>query len=217
MNISRDFANKIHFILDQLMPPILVDQKWFMKPLLYAIFGKESANMVMKFKSKVPFMNEKEYDHTYELVSPHDLKRETDLTDKSIKFIMDNLIGNHILEVPCGRGYLSGKISKDKSKNVIAADIIISEKMKAKYSNVKFVKSRIEKIPFPDNYFDTVICAHCIEHVVDISTVMKELRRVTKKRLIIVVPKQREHKYPIGLHINFFPYTNYIFFRWFYC
>lgn len=38
------------------------------------------------------------------------------------------------------------------------------------------------------------------------NTALAELRRVAKRRLIIVVPKQRNYKYTFELHINFFPY-----------
>lgn len=45
-----------------------------------------------------------------------------------------------------------------------------------------------------------------LEHIKDLQLALEELRRICKKRLIIVVPRQREYKYTFDLHINFFPY-----------
>ena len=35
-----------------------------------------------------------------------------------------------------------------------------------------------------------------------------ELRRITRRRLIIVVPREREYRYTFNPHFNFFPYTH---------
>lgn len=204
MKLKRDFTNKIHFILDQLMPPILLDQKWFMKPLVWLLY-KQNTELVLNFKAKAPFISEEDYLKAYKKIANYGVKRETDLSNHSINFIMKELRGKTILDVPCGKGFLTAQIAKDKTKEVTGTDFIISPKMINKYPHIKFITSKIEKMPFPDKHFDTVICAHCLEHVLDIPACMKELRRITKERLIIVVPKQRSHKYTFELHINFFP------------
>lgn len=63
-----------------------------------------------------------------------------------------------------------------------------------------------------------LFCAHCfqeeiretgthvLEHVPDMDAAVSELLRVTKKRLLIVLPRQREYRYTADLHIRFFPY-----------
>ncbi len=72
--------------------------------------------------------------------------------------------------------------------------------------NATFLKGTVEEIPFPDGYFDTVICAHTLEHVRDIPKAMNELRRVCSGRLIVVLPRQRPYRYTFDLHVHFFPY-----------
>ena len=47
-----------------------------------------------------------------------------------------------------------------------------------------------------------------IEHVLDYRAAIAELRRITKKRLIIIVPREREYRYTFNPHFNFFPYTH---------
>lgn len=70
----------------------------------------------------------------------------------------------------------------------------------------EIVKGSILSLPFNDNSFDTVLCTHALEHIKDYRLALKELLRVTKHRLIITVPRQREYKYTIDLHVHFFPY-----------
>ena len=89
---------------------------------------------------------------------------------------------------------------------VVACDMVISPEMRIKNPEIDFRAVNIEDLPFIDSAFDTVVCTHTLEHVLDIERAISELRRVAKKRLIIVVPKQRPYKYTFDLHIHFFPY-----------
>jgi ubiquinone/menaquinone biosynthesis C-methylase UbiE len=66
----------------------------------------------------------------------------------------------------------------------------------------------IEKLPFADRAFDTVVCTHVIEHILDYRAAIAELRRITGRRLIIVVPRERESIYAFNPHFNFFPYRH---------
>lgn len=67
-----------------------------------------------------------------------------------------------------------------------------------------FVKGSLEKIPFPNAHFDTVICSHVLENVPNLDVVLSELLRVTRRRLLIVLPRQRKYRYVTDLHIRFF-------------
>lgn len=87
--------------------------------------------------------------------------------------------------------------------DISAVDIILPSQ---KVEGVHYQEATLTKLPFKNNYFDTVICTHALEHIKDYHCALEELRRVCRKRLIIVVPKQREYKYTFDLHLNFFPY-----------
>ena len=63
----------------------------------------------------------------------------------------------------------------------------------------------ITGLPFEDHSFDVVLCTHALEHIRDPQKALGELMRVTGRRLIVVVPHQREYRYTVDLHVNFFP------------
>lgn len=204
MQLSRNFTNFFNWILDHLFPPFIRDSSIIMSPLFYLLFGKKYKRF-MDFKDNVLSLD-KEGIVTYykELVSYH-ISRETDLNKESIIHILDNIKGNSILDISCGTGYLAKKIIEINPVDVVGIDFIISEELK-NLEQPKFIEATIENIPYPDNYFDTVVSAHTLEHVVDIKKAVDELRRVCRGKLIIVLPKQRNYKYTFDLHIHFFPY-----------
>lgn len=204
MNLSRNFTNKINWILDNVVPPLLRDSKLFMGVWFKLLFGDKS-KYFMEFKEKAPYMTEEEYKLYYKILEDKHIKRESDLNSKSIDIILEKVIGNNILDIACGRGCLAKLIVNKLGMKVTGIDIYIANNLK-ECQNPVFYDGKIENIEFDDKYFDTVICAHTLEHVQDITKAINELRRVTKKRLIIVVPCQREYKYTFDLHIHFFPY-----------
>ncbi len=205
MVINRDVTNKINWLLDNVLPPGLRDSRLFMKVFFWLLF-KEKYKYFFKFKEIAFKLTDKEYINYYRLLSDCHLQRETDLNKLSINKILDSLIGKKILDIACGGGYLSKLIHDKKGLEVVGVDIEIPT-LKSHSSDIRFIAGNVEKIDFPDDYFDTVICAHTLEHVQDIESAIKELRRVSKQRLIIIVPCQREYRYTFDLHLHFFPYS----------
>jgi ubiquinone/menaquinone biosynthesis C-methylase UbiE len=208
MRIKRETALKIHFLLDECIPPILRDQKWFMW-LPFKLLFKDKAHIFLNFKNIALQISEEEFCRTYEEVSSVGVQRETDLNKGCITEIEKNILGEKVLEVGCGRGYLANILST--KYEIIACDINISQQLIHKYPNIRFKQENIQNLSFRDNEFDTVICTHTLEHVQYFNIAIKELRRVTKKRLIVVVPKQRPYKYTFDLHLHFFPFEHTFF------
>jgi len=201
MKLPRDLALKINWVLDQLIPPILRDSKWFMYLPLKMAF-KHRVNVYLTFKERASNMGLEEYLQCYRETAEVAFERETDLNKKSIELIIQHVKGKKILEVGCGKGLLSEMLAV-KSYDVTGVDIIVPER--AKYPNLKFQVANAEQLPFADDSFDTVICTHTLEHILNFQKAVSELRRMAK-RVIIVVPKQRAYKYSFDLHVNFFPY-----------
>lgn len=161
--------------------------------------------MDIDFKRKVFYMTENDFVSAYEKLSP---MRNTDNTFLTNDFVIKNLIGNKILEVGSGNGDMAIKCAKI-GKDVVASDIasenikIIQKKAIKERLNIEIKQFNMELIPYPDNFFETTICLHTLEHIKNCSLAINELKRVTSKRLIIVVPKQRFFKYTSDYHINF--------------
>ena len=133
------------------------------------------------------------------------LQGDTDLNDRSVEAILADVGPGPVLEVGCGRGYLAGKLCAAGSM-VTATDIVVADTVALRYPDVTFVHGNVGALPFSDRSFDTVVCTHTLEHVQDLQATVSELRRVARRQLIIVVPRQRPYKYTFSLHVHFFPY-----------
>ncbi|MGF1583934.1 MAG: class I SAM-dependent methyltransferase [Bacteroidales bacterium] len=207
MALRRDFTKYINYVFDNLFPPVLRDSRLFLFFFLYPFFGRKTRYFA-EFKERAPFFSGEELRDYYSRLEDSHLKRPTDLNRKSLSYILNNISGESVLDIACGRGYLVSLLAdKYPGKNIYGIDIIAPE-ISAKPDNLHITCGDIENIDFPDNYFDTVICAHTLEHTQNFDKALRELRRVCRSRLIIVVPRQREYKYTFDLHLHFFPYLS---------
>jgi SAM-dependent methyltransferase len=204
MKVARSHSVKVQYVLDQIVPPILRDSKWFMY-LPMRLVLKDAAHDFMDFKNWVFASDNKEFGALYKRTGHvQELQGETDLNEPCLKEILRLLKNRSVLEVGCGRGFLAGKLANTNS--VTACDISVSDKAVAKYPNVQFEEANIENLPYKDRSFDAVVSTHTLEHVKNLGLAVDELRRVAKDDLIIVVPCQRPYKYTFSLHTQFFPY-----------
>lgn len=152
----------------------------------------------------------KEY---YSMIEPI-ITRPTDINKACLDILFrrySNLKrGIKVLDVSCGRGYLSAELAKrNPHAEIFGCDINIPDSVRnLETTNLHFVEGNAIKLPFQDDYFDIVISAHTLEHIVEAKKAYEELRRVCKKRLIIIVPCQREYHYTMDFHVQFFPYTH---------
>lgn len=203
MTFGRDLTVKIRFIIDEFTPPILRDRYWFMfLPIKLAC--KEYAKVFMNFKQSVIKMNDKQFSQVYEDIESVSMVRDTDLNKECFEKIPLNIKGDTVLEVGSGKGLLAIEISK--THKVTASDIVVNKDFIKQHPNIPMVQAKAEELPFKDKSFDTVVCTHTLEHVLDLQKAISELRRVARKRIIIVVPKQRPYRYTFDLHLHFFPY-----------
>lgn len=199
MLLNSEITEKMVRIFDNIVPPFIRDSRFFMYPIL-KMFSWNGARYFMDFKKM--FFELDDIAKFYEETSKYHLKRPTDINKKCISAIQENVVGENILDIACGRGYLS-QILSSKYK-VTGVDFVPPDLREG--CSFEFVKGNICSLPFLDKSFNTVISAHTLEHVENIFLAISELRRVTKHRLIIVLPRQRPYKYTYNLHIHFFPY-----------
>ena len=96
---------------------------------------------------------------------------------------LDPKEGERILDIACGGGALSLKIA-EKGCEVCGVDIsedaINSAKRLAEREKIacEFEIGSAEDLPYPDGYFDKVICSSSLEHFKDDIRALKEMHRV---------------------------------------
>lgn len=201
--LKRNITVKINWILENLLFPILREWRFMMHIIIWFAYGKYT-KYILDFKDKYPDLTEEEINKYYKLIvdAPINQKRKTDLNKSCIDYILNNIKGDTVLDAACGRGYMVEKIKKS-GYSIIGVDVAFNDKQSKR---AEYVKGSLQHLPFKDNEFDTVICTHALEHIREYREAMHELKRVASKRIIIVMPKQREYKYTPDLHVNFCPY-----------
>ena len=110
----------------------------------------------------------------------------------------------------CGSGcFACDRIAEHHADAELAGvDFQIDAALRARFPSMRFEESKIESLPFEDDAFDTVVCTHVLEHILELPAAVRELRRVCRRRLLIVVPKEREYRFTFNPHLHFFPYRH---------
>lgn len=201
MAVSRRTAQFVHFLLDECVPPVLRDRRWFMWGPFRLLFGRQAATF-MAFKDRAHLLSEEEFRRVYEETASVHLDRPTDLNEACIGEILRVADGS-VLEVGCGRGHLAGLLSREHE--VTACDMVIAPALAERFPSVRFREESLTGLSFGDRSFDTVVCTHTLEHVLDLPKAVAELRRVARRKLVVVLPKQRPYRFTFDLHLRFFP------------
>ena len=202
--MNRETTNRIRFILEDILPAVLRDSVMF-RGLASLAWGKHIKDLAL-FRERAPFLSDAEYKELYEK-HPR-VHAGTDNSKACIARMITDVTGETICDIGCGTGVILDKIrqARPEFKRLAGIDFAIDDA--ASLKGIEYHAAKIEDLPFKDGEFDTVICSHVIEHILDYRIAIKELRRITAKRLIIIVPREREYLYTFNPHFNFFPYTH---------
>lgn len=100
---------------------------------------------------------------------------------------------NTVLDVGCGEGFTLMRLHKEKiGKKLSGIDnmeqaIKLGKKLHPQF---KIEKGDIYKLPYKDNSFDLVLCMEVLEHLENPVAALKELKRVSKKYVLLSVPNE---------------------------
>ncbi|HVP19515.1 MAG TPA: class I SAM-dependent methyltransferase, partial [Spirochaetia bacterium] len=98
------------------------------------------------------------------------------------------------LDIGCGTGWAVRQAATMIGERGAAYGIDLSPKMIEKANeaasgikNVRFIQANAEQIPFPDDFFDHIICTMSFHHYLHPAAVMREIARVLKPRGIVCI------------------------------
>ncbi|MEO7177934.1 MAG: class I SAM-dependent methyltransferase [Allosphingosinicella sp.] len=203
MKVGRRAVNAVRYLLEDLLPPALRDSPLFLA-VMYLVWGRDAPRFIA-FRKRIRTMGVQEYASFYAAITP--IHGECDLNRACLDRILAEAEGTSILDAGCGRGHLANLIAlRNPQAKVVGADL--APPAGRWPPNLEFVEGWLGKLPFADKSFDTVLCTHTLEHILAIDAAVADLRRIARRRLILVVPRERESKYPLNLHVHFFPYAH---------
>jgi ubiquinone/menaquinone biosynthesis C-methylase UbiE len=201
--MNRNKINFIRFVIEEIIPPIIRDSILF-KYLSNFLFSYTKLHN--ELKQKAIYYGQKEFEKYYSFETK--INSETDNSEKIVEKIISSIKGTNILDVGCGNGHLLEKIrNKYPNYKLTGTEINIKQSLKQKKKlNINIVEINILNIDKLKISYDTVICTHVLEHILDIRSAYLKLKKICKMRLIIVCPKERPYKYSFNGHLHFFPY-----------
>lgn len=204
--MNRALTNKIRYVMDEFIPPIIRDSRWFMKLFFMLAYRQSNVDDIMNFKSRVWGMSEEEYETFYSSLNSVSRNRLTDLNEKCLEAIANTVDGSEkVLDVGCGGGYLLKYLKTSSNvKELYGSDLFEAHST----NDFVYVKAHADKLPFADKSMDVVTCCHVLEHLKDPKASINEILRVAKKKVVVVVPCQRPFYYTLDEHINFFTYAD---------
>ena len=134
-------------------------------------------------------------------------------------------VKGRLLDFGCGDGQFLNLIAKycEGTDGVDISETALDQ-ARSNYPALEF-KSMPEdgKLPYPDNYFDTVTATDVLEHILDLETLLEELHRITKpgghlliatseitriKMILISLKFLDDYFYPASPHIRYFTRHN---------
>lgn len=114
-----------------------------------------------------------------------------------------------VLEVGAGIGTLAIRLAKE-GFSVTGVDVSAEALRRAEGAAVRegvvvsWREGFAEALPFPDKSFDYVTCCHTLEHVKDLAKATSEFKRIARRTIVVLTPKQKFRLYAENYHTQFF-------------
>jgi SAM-dependent methyltransferase len=192
-------TNRIRFVLDELLPRTIRDARWFMWPFFFVWFKGKHVRTAMDFKRIAPALTDEQFRDVYRRVTTWADSRPTDTNAEAMAYALSKIDPDaSVLDAGCGRGTFVRKLA---NRRIVGCDLLDAVDL----GRARYVNASVEQLPFRDRSFDVVTCFHTLEHTRRLDLAVAELRRVARKQLIVIVPRQKYFRYTMDLHLQFFP------------
>ncbi|EGV30432.1 Methyltransferase type 11 [Thiorhodococcus drewsii AZ1] len=195
-------ARLLNAIAGEGLPPAIRDGGLF-GALLQRLFGRRITAFA-RLREASPNLSVQALKTFYEDELSGRRHRVSDNTRDVIRRIDTDALPGRFCDVGCGTGHLLRELVKNGARFGVGVDINISHDDGS--ARALFVEALIDRLPFADATFETVVSTHALEHTLDLCAAVGELRRIAGRRLIVVVPRERPSRWALNAHLHFFVY-----------
>lgn len=203
--MNRRLTNLIRFVMDECLPPLLRDNRYFMWPFYYVAYGGRNIADIMEFKTRVRQFTPAQYLHFYQNLDSISRRRATDLNQPCLDAMMALVASEapaSVIDVGCGHGYFLRLLrQRYPALRLVGCDVLAAPQP----AEFEYCCGILEALPAQIAPSDLVFCSHTLEHVVDLPAAVAALRTLARRLLVIVVPCQRYYYYTLDEHLHFFP------------
>jgi len=203
LRVSRLASMRMNRWLDRWIPPALRDSRVFTWAVRRSY--RDLPVDIVDFKERAFDLPRAEYARFYRALRSRVDQGPTDLTPESFDAVLAAAGGDTVLDVACGLGELAARLARP-GRTVVGVDVAVRAGRRGRDDTVSWCEADVERLPFRDGAFDTVVSTHTLEHVQHLGATLTELRRVARGRVVVVVPRQRPYRVTFNPHVHFFPY-----------
>lgn len=181
------------------------NQRWFARNTIQKKYGSW---FDVDWRKKFSSLSDEQWKSAYDEAWKH---RGNDCVEETDAALILQALGSRgsVLEVGAGIGTLAIRLAKE-GFTVTGLDVSDEALRKASKRavdegvSIAWRQGFAEKLPFADASFDYVTCCHTLEHVRHLAQATAELKRVARKKVVILTPKQKFRLYAENYHTQFF-------------
>jgi SAM-dependent methyltransferase len=183
----------------------LVNQRLFARRTLQKKYGPW---FDVDWRRKFRTLSDQEWKQAYDEAWRH---RNNDCVEETDADLILAALGQKgsVLEVGAGIGTLAIRLAKE-GYTVSAVDVSAEALRRARQTaelehvQIDWREGFAESLPFGDKSFDYITCCHTLEHVKNLAKTTAEFRRIARKKIVILTPKQKFRLYAENYHTQFF-------------
>jgi len=185
------------------LPTAMTNRMW---PFFHVWLKGKDVKTWMEFKRLAPRLTNDEFRDVYRRSQSLASGRVTDTNRQALAHVCASIRkdSRSLIDIGCGGGYFLRELQQSArwgNINLYGCDMMD----RGEIGSATYVVGDLESLPFADRSIDVVTCFHTLEHTRRLDLAVAELKRICRRQLIIVVPKQRYFHYTLDLHLNFFP------------